>query len=444
MNSNTKTRSNATKIDRSQNARIRAITETTMIVGIDIGSEKHDARAFTYRGIEISAEPFEFRNSEEGYYMFLAWMEDLKSKNGLDAVIPGMEPTGHYWFNLGAFLQSHGMRTVLVNPYHVKQSKELDDNNPLKTDRKDPKVIAGLVKDGRYIIPYIPEGVYAEVRNLTNLRYQATEALTRVKNRFARWTSLYFPELKDVYKQPGAVTAMMVLHEAPLPADIVKLGVDGILKIWREHKVHGAGEKRARKLVEAAEHSIGSKNSPEAAKIELQELLEDYEKYDTRVNELIELIDKKIAEIPNVDKILAIPGIGKRTAYGFVAEVGDIGRFDDPKQLQKLAGFAIVEDSSGKHKGESHISYRGRKRLRYVLYEGAVSLVARNAQFKELYKYYRTRKDNPLKKMQALIAVACKLIRVFYKILTTGVDYNGTKMLGDIRRTDEDRLALTA
>lgn len=43
MNSNTKTRSNATKIDRSQNARIRAITETTMIVGIDIGSEKHDA-----------------------------------------------------------------------------------------------------------------------------------------------------------------------------------------------------------------------------------------------------------------------------------------------------------------------------------------------------------------------------------------------------------------
>ena len=216
------------------------------------------------------------------------------------------------------------------------------------------------------------------------------------------------------------------------------------MKIWRAHKAHGAGEKRARRLIEAAEHSIGSKNSPEAAKIELHELLEDYEKYETRVNELIELIDKKIAEIPNVDKILDIPGIGKRTAYGFVAEVGDIGRFDDPKQLQKLAGFAIVEDSSGKHKGESHISYRGRKRLRYVLYEGAVSLVARNAQFKELYNYYRTRKVNPLKKMQALIAVACKLIRVFYKILTDGVDYDGTKMLGDIRRPDEDRLALTA
>ena len=36
---------------------------------------------------------------------------------------------------------------------------------------------------------------------------------------------------------------------------------------------------------------------------------------------------------------------------GFVAEVGDITRFDNPKQLQKLAGYAIVECSSGKHKG---------------------------------------------------------------------------------------------
>ena len=213
MNRNTKNKQNARKIYRSQNARIKAITETTMIVGIDIGSEKHDARAFNYRGIEITEEPLEFSNNEEGFEMLLAWMEDLKSRNGLDAVIPGMEPTGHYWFNIGAFLQSHGMRPVLVNPYHVKQSKELDDNNPLKTDRKDPKVIAGLVKDGRYQIPYIPEGVYAEVRSLSVLRYQAQEALTRVKNRLARWFSIYFPEFRDVYTQPNPVSGIMVLKK---------------------------------------------------------------------------------------------------------------------------------------------------------------------------------------------------------------------------------------
>ena len=106
---------------------------------------------------------------------------------------------------------------------------------------------------------------------------------------------------------------------------------------------------------------------------------------------------------------------------GFVAEVGDITRFDNPKQLQKLAGYAIVECSSGKHKGESHISYRGRKRLRYVLYEAAISLIA-------------TRKENPLKKMQSVIAVACKVLRIFYTILTKGVTYDGAKMMQDIKR----------
>ena len=39
------------------------------------------------------------------------------------------------------------MRPVPVNPHHVKKSKELDDNNPTKNDRKDPKDIAGLIND---------------------------------------------------------------------------------------------------------------------------------------------------------------------------------------------------------------------------------------------------------------------------------------------------------
>lgn len=43
-----------------------------------------------------------------------------------------MEPTGHYWFNLGKFIQDHDMKPVLVNPHHVKKSKERDDNSPTK------------------------------------------------------------------------------------------------------------------------------------------------------------------------------------------------------------------------------------------------------------------------------------------------------------------------
>ena len=135
-----------------QNAKIASITEKTLIVGIDVGSETHYARAFDWRNYEFTKKPLAFSNTEAGFLTFKAWVEDLQEKYGKTAVIAGMEPTGHYWFALGKFLQDNGMKPVHVNPHHVKKSKELDDNNPNKNDRKDPKTIAALVNEGRFPI----------------------------------------------------------------------------------------------------------------------------------------------------------------------------------------------------------------------------------------------------------------------------------------------------
>ena len=178
----------------TQNAKIESITEKTLIVGIDVGSETHYARAFDWRNYEYSKKPLEFSNNEAGFVTFKVWMEELAEKYGKDVVIPGMEPTGHYWFNLGAYLQDNGMKPVHVNPHHVKKSKELDDNNPTKNDCKDPKVIAGLVKEGRYMIPYLPEGVYADLRTASNMRFQIQSELTRIRNRISRWVNIFFPD----------------------------------------------------------------------------------------------------------------------------------------------------------------------------------------------------------------------------------------------------------
>ena len=321
-----------------------------------------------------------------------------------------------------------------MKPIHVKKSKELDDNNPNKNDRKDPKTIAALVNEGRFSYPYIPTGIYAEIRSLSNLRFQTQEELTRIKNRLARWFAIYFPEYKEVYGDLKAVSGRKVLKEAPLPEDIRKLGVEGVNRIWRDAKLRGAGMKRAKTLVSAAEHSVGSTEAPEAARMELKNLLADMDAYTARQEELLRNMEEKLKKIPYIDNLLSIKGIGMVTVSGFIAEVGDIGRFDNPKQLQKLAGYAIVANNSGKHNGESRISYRGRKRLRYVLYEAAISLVGKNAEFREIHEYYRTRKENPLKKMQSVVAVACKILRIFYTILTKGVEYDPEKLLGDIRR----------
>ena len=336
--------------------------------------------------------------------------------------------------NLGTYIKDSGMILAQVNPAAVKKSKELDDDDPSKNDRKDPKIIAGLASDGRYCLPYIPEGVYAEIRELSNQRIRAVEELTRTKNRVARWFSIYFPECLDVYGNVYNVTGTMILKKYPLPQDIVAAGIDGILKVWSDNKVRGTGRRRSEKLNEAAKNSIGRKEAPKSARMELMDLLNDLETYGSRVDRIMEEVTDLLWQIPNTKELLKISGVGTITVLTFVAEVGDISRIKDAKALQKLAGLAIVADSSGKHNGESGISYRGRKRLRLCVYQLAISLISNNSDFAAIHAYYTTRKVNPLKKMQSLIAVGCKALRVFYKILTTGISYDGQKMTADIIR----------
>ena len=248
--------------------------------------------------------------------------------------------------------------------------------------------------------------------------------------------SIYiFPEYKTVYGKPDAKSGILILKEAPLPEDILTLGIDGVNQIWRDAKLRAVGKARAKTLIEAAEHSVGSKEGAVSARMEIRMLLEDYESRNIRLQEVMGLIEGLVNQIPMAEKLLEIKGVGIKTVSGFLAEVGDIRRFNDPKELQKLAGLALVENSSGKHKGKTTISRRGRKRLRYLLFEVAMSLVAKNPEFRELHNYYTTRRLNPLKKMQSLMAIAAKLrLCVFYAILTKGVGYDPKKMVNDIRR----------
>ena len=379
--------------------------------------------------------------SLEGFESFSNWMEDIKRDNDKDKILVGAEPTGHYWFGLASYLKEESIKLVLVNPFHVKRSKELDDNHPSKTDQKDPKTIAKLVIDGRYSEPYIPEGVYAELRTLVSNRIRLVKEKCIIKNRVARWLKIYFPEHAEVYGSFDAVSSMKIMKLAPMPEDILELGTDAINQLWRDEKLRAVGIKRATRLVEAAKASIGCKEGSRAARFEIKMLLEDYENKNSQYELVMEEIETICAEIPGVEEVLKIKGVGVATIAGFVSEVGDLKRFKSPKQIQKLAGLALKENSSGKHKGQTRISKRGRSRLRAVLFQGVMPLVSKNKEFGEIHKYYTTRRENPLKKKQSLIAVCCKLIRVFHAILTKGIVYDGDKLLSDIKRPLELEVA---
>ena len=417
----------------TQNEKISQIKFSTLVVGIDVAKETHYARAFDFRGIELS-KLLRFSNTAEGFQRLEEWMQNICRQHSKTDIIVGFEPTGHYWFPLGDYLKNQGHKLAMVNPFHVKRTKELDDNSPSKNDRKDPKTIAMLVKDGRYREVYIPEDVYQELREAVSERDRLVQRIISISNQVTRWLDIHFPEFNTIFKDWRRKAALQILRDFPTPEKIVAAGAERIEEAWKSAMKRTAGLKRAQELVKVAEKSIGRKTGLVAAEASLQNLLKEYDLYSQQYQQLEQLMLELLQQVPNAEKLLDIKGVGLITAATFVGEIGDVSRFQDPRQIQKLAGLNLVENSSGRHKGKTRISRRGRKRLRHSLFMAMITILAKNKEFRMLHQKNLTRVKNPLTKMQSVIALCGKLIRVFYGILTTGRDYSAEKMLGDIER----------
>jgi transposase len=402
-------------MNHKQNQRIMQLDIATLIVGVDIAKEVHVARSQDFRGIEL-AKPLSFSSKAKGFQQLLFWIRQTACQHGKSKIVCGMEPTGHYWLTLAQFLRKKGIRVVLVNPLHVKKSKELDDNSPTKNDVKDARVIARLVQDGRFTEPNLPEGVYAELRTGMNLRERLTETASSLKGRIHNWLDRYHPEFFTVFSDWEKKAAFLTLKYFPLPEDIVKLGVEGITSIWRQKGMQRVSAKRAQLLVKTAAESVGLTEGQIMAKQELQLLLQQFELICQQLDELMKQIEQLLANIPEAAPMMSIPGAGLVTVAGFLSEVGDLSRYSHPRQIQKLAGLNLKENSSGKHKGKTTIAKRGRPRLRSLLFKCVMVLVTKNQEFKKLHQEYVNRKQSPLTKKQSLIALCCKLIRIFFGV----------------------------
>lgn len=415
----------------NQNFKIMQITESTLVIGVDIAKKKHYARAFDWRGIELD-KTISFASTYQGFKSFEEWVNGLAAEHCKDKTIVGLEPTGHYWYTFAQEILTQGYVVVQVNPYHVKKAKELDDNSPSKSDRKDPKTIAMLVKDGRYQIPYMPQGHFAELRKANNLREEWLVKSWSIKNKVHRWIDTYFPEFTDVFKSWGGKAALLTLVELPLPDMITKLSAEEIVSIWRRGVRRAVGLKRAQELKEAAMYSVGIKEGTEMALYEIRLLMKEYCEVQGILEDIEMRLEELVLAVPGAARLLEIKGIGIKTAAGFLAEIGDINRFNHPKQIIKLAGLNLRENSSGTHKGLTTITKRGRSRLRAILFRAILPLVAKNAEFNAMHQYYTTRKENPLKKKQSLIALCGRFIRIAYTLITRDAEYNPVKALGGL------------
>ena len=414
--------------------KLEAITPSTLIVGVDIAKTVQWARFTDYRGLELG-KVIKFSNNKTGFESILTSIETTCKLKSLDKVIVGMEPTGHYWKPLANYLMMHKITVVMVNPYHTKRAKELDDNSPTKSDQKDALTIARLVRDGRYYEVYMPHDVYAELRVLASSRISLLKRHNALKNKITAVMDEYFPEIITVFKKPlKGKASIQIMKSCPFPSLILELGLDGVLAEIKKAVKKTVGRKKAQELVEAAQISIGVNYGITAAKLKLELMIEELELLTRQLEQIESAMAIALADTGFKALILSIPGVGVVTAASFLGEIGNPLRFDHPRQISKMAGYNLVEDSSGKNKSGTVISKRGRKNLRSTLYQMAKTMVAVNGEMKELYQYLKTRPDNPLKKKQALVVISKKIVTIIYNLIKKQEEYKAELVLGEFRR----------
>jgi transposase len=412
---------------RSKSPKVKCVNDRELIVGIDVAKRKHVAKILFPDGSE--SQPFGFYNHRKGFEAFLAWLSSYRKRAHCDSLLVGLESTGHYWEPLAFFLEeTPGIRVVQVSPKHVKKTKEVYDNSPGKTDRKDAGVIAMLIRMGRFQRLVLPRGPYAELRGYARLRERKMVELGVQRNLLHSLVDWVFPEYGSLFPKLEGKTSLTILKHYTTPEQISRAGLPRLSNAIHQASHGRLSEACAERLMEAASATIGLQEGMKAATFAIRNIVASVERIQKEIAAIEKELTKVLIQIPYVPQLLSIPGVGKISVAILLGEAGDLRRYQKAEELIKLAGLNLFEISSGTHQGRRHISKRGHPLLRKGLFFAALRTVKTGGAFRAVY--VRLTQVNHMQKTKALVAISRKLLQLAFALVRDEAAY---QLRGELR-----------
>jgi transposase len=292
----------------SRTKRVKAVKEETLIVTVDIGMASNTGYCTSVDGRDI--KPFKFDNTREGLERFWSMIVVSKNRFRCSDVMVGYESTGPYAEPLIHYLIQRPVTIVQVNPMHTKRIKELNDNSPLKTDDKDPRVIADVLRLGHALSVVIPEGDAAYLRRLNHARERHVGMRTALLNQLQQWVFLIFPEFKRVFKDIKVKTAQHILTRYTTPERIGRLNPGELGEEMRKQSMGKFGVQQAELLIRLARDTIGIQEGIAGLVLDIRHILMQLEGVHGFVAEIEAEMEKTLERIPYRTRILSMKGLG--------------------------------------------------------------------------------------------------------------------------------------
>ena len=372
--------SNRLKEFRQLKKEIRG-SEEHLIVGIDVAKNKHHAFFGTATGKTL-LKRLVFENDIDGFGRLRDRTEAMKVQHRLSKVVYGVEPTANYHKPLAEYLIKCGHNVVLVSGVAVNKNRELLDGRWDKHDTKDSANVADLISQGKCLYYDYPSMPLRDLRDLLSLkrRLKKQEHGTRVRIR-NHLLAQYFPEF-DRYFGKGCSESLPIVKWRLNPSMIAGMEYEEFVQLVAPRMKTMGQERRLKSIWGMAIDSIGCE-AGDALDFEAKLMVEDLE----QVKDSIKVVDDHIEDIclgfPEYSYLLTIPGFGPDVSSKVLGAIGNPFRFDNGKQVLKLAGYDLSANRSGKSSDSAVpvISKRGKAYLRYALYQAAFVASTSNRHF---------------------------------------------------------------
>lgn len=397
----------------------KATVKNKIIVAIDPASRRHQVEIISPKGIPMDRS-FKIFNTGQGFKRLCRKLDGVKKQYPSVEVLFAIEPSSHYWIPLWKFFKKRGYTFVFVPSLLVKRSREIEDHTSRKDDPKDAHLVGELTLQGKYCQDNQPEGVYAELRTLSNTWCDIIKQRAAVRMRIRAMLDIYFPEFIGFLSDFLGATGRYLLSTCPFPKDVlstnaVTLGRE-IVRISRSRLDFD----KAFELKELAEGSIGIDDGLLAARTRLKLLLNQFEFHKKQLETIAEEIEAYLNCIDYAPFILSLPGVGLVSAAVLLGQTGDLKNYYKPEELISHAGLDLVYWDSGKYRSRRHISRRGRPRLRLILFQITLSFVRHNNIARRKYLNQKLAGKSPT---QAIVSSISLFVSILFAVVKQEREY---------------------
>ncbi len=333
------------------------------------------------------------------------WIGRLRKVHGKETQLRACYEAGPCGFGLARRLRQLGVECEVVAPSMTPTRS----GDRVKTDKRDARKLARLLRAGELTPVYIPEATDEAIRDLCRARTDAVDDRRRSRHRLKGFL------LRHGYRYQGksawSAAHERYLRELVLPHPAMKVILEEYLI-----SIGAAGERIAR--------------CEEA----MSDLLEKW----------------RLA--PAVGALMAMKGFQTVAAMILVSELGEVHRFDHPRQVMAYLGLVPTENTSSDKRRQGQITKCGNAHARWLLVECAQHYAAPPKVSKELSRRQQGqprevlaiswRAQNRLhgrfarlsarrlQRNKALVAIARELCGFIWELLRTQSCYQAAVPLG--------------